>query len=61
MKVTVPVGAVVLPEEPATVAVKVTFSPAFTVAAEVASVVVVAAATGCAFTTNVTADDVLPE
>ena len=58
---TVPVGAVVLPEGPATVAVNVTFCPAFAVAAEVASVVAVLAATGCAFTTSVTADEVLPE
>ena len=56
---TVPVGADVLPDGPETVAVKVTFCPAFAVADDVASVVDVLTATACAFTNSVTEDDVL--
>ena len=46
LKVTVPVGTVVSPDGPDTVAVKVTLAPTVMVAAEALSVVVVAACAG---------------
>ena len=46
MKVTVPVGTVVFPEGPDTVAVKVTFAPTVMVAGDAASAVVLAASAG---------------
>ncbi len=46
MKVTVPVGTVVFPEGPDTVAVKVTFAPTVMVAADALSAVVLAANAG---------------
>jgi hypothetical protein len=46
LKVTVPVGTVVFPEGPDTVAVKVTFAPAVMVAVDALSAVVVVANAG---------------
>ena len=56
MKVTVPVGTVVFPEGPETVAVKVTLAPAVMVAADALSAVVLAAGAGGVVTDVQTAE-----